>query len=84
MKIIDFKAEADDSGRPPRNKYVRQFLDLGANQAMSFDNYEEMRRVYFSVLSYCKNRKLKDRPRQFSSTTDSQYVIWRDYGEGNT
>ena len=67
----------------PRNKYVKEFFKLKENEAMSFDDYDEMRRVYFAINSHCRNRKLHDRPRQFSKQSEKTYMIWRDFGQRN-
>lgn len=84
MKIIKLdKAQIKKVQSAPRNRYVQEFLDLNDDEAMSFDDYDEMRRVYYAITSYCRTKDIAERPKQFSKTSENTFMIWRDRGKRN-
>ena len=64
--------------KAPRNKYVSKWLDLGDSQALSFDYYDEMRKVYYSIHSYCRNAKSTYKPKQWADKEEKEWLIWKE------
>jgi len=74
MKVIDLK-EADIKRTASRSKYVARWLEISETEALSFDDYEDMRTAYYSINSYCRNHKTKYKVKQFSDQSAERYLV---------
>jgi len=74
MKVIDLK-EADIKRTASRSKYVARWLEISETEALSFDDYEDMRTAYYSINSYCRNHKTKYKVKQFSDQAAERYLV---------
>ena len=74
MKVIDLK-EADIKRTASRSKYVARWLEISETEALSFDDYEDMRTAYYSINSYCRNHKTKYKVKQCSDQSAERYLV---------
>ena len=74
MKVIDLK-EAGIKRTASRSKYVARWLEIAETEALSFDDYDDMRIAYYSISSYCRNNKTKYKVKQFSDQAADRYLV---------
>ncbi len=79
MKVIDLK-EAGIKKTPSRSKFVARWLEISETEALSFDDYDDMRTAYYSINSYCRNHKTKYKAKQFSDSDAERYLVLKVRG----
>jgi hypothetical protein len=79
MKVIDLK-EAGIKRTASRSKYVARWLEISETEALSFDDYDDMRTAYYSINSFCRNNKTKYKAKQFSDQAADCYLVLKIRG----
>lgn len=74
MKVVNLK-EIGIKRAPSRNKFVVRWLDMSETEALSFDDYDDMRTVYHAINSYCRHRDSLYKPKQHSDQGGKKYLI---------
>ena len=54
MKIVEFEKVE----RQIKNQAVRAFVDMGYSQAIEFEDYDEMRRAYWSIKGWLRGKDI--------------------------
>jgi len=71
-KIIKINSEVV---KQPRNAFIQSFLEMDFDEALTFDNYDDMRRQYHSIFAYCKSKSFDYKVKQYADKNSNQYLI---------
>jgi hypothetical protein len=74
MKVINLKEEGIKRVSS-RSKYVVRWLDMDATEALSFDDYDDMRVAYYSISNWLRNNKDMYKVKQFSDQAARRYLV---------
>jgi hypothetical protein len=74
MKVINLKEEGIKRVSS-RSKYVVRWLDMDVTEALSFDDYDDMRVAYFSISNWLRNNKDMYKVKQFSDQAARRYLV---------
>jgi len=74
MKVINLKEEGIKRVAS-RSKYVVRWLDIDESEALSFDDYDDMRIAYHSISSFLRKNKDLYKVKQFSDQGARRYLI---------
>lgn len=79
MKVINLKEEGIKRVSS-RSKYVVRWLDMDATEALSFDDYDDMRVAYYSISNWLRNNKDMYKVKQFSDQAARRYLVLKVRG----
>ena len=74
MKVINLKEEGIKRVSS-RSKYVVRWLDMDVTEALSFDDYDDMRVAYYSISNWLRNNKDMYKVKQFSDQAARRYLV---------
>ena len=74
MKVINLKEEGIKRVAS-RSKYVVRWLDMDVTEALSFDDYDDMRVAYYSISNWLRNNKDMYKVKQFSDQAARRYLV---------
>ena len=74
MKVINLKEEGIKRVAS-RSKYVVRWLDMDVTEALSFDDYDDMRIAYYSISNWLRNNKDMYKVKQFSDQAARRYLV---------
>jgi hypothetical protein len=74
MKVINLK-EQGIKRSPSRSKYVVRWLDMSETEALSFDDYDDMRTAYHSINSFLRKNEDLYKVKQFSDQGARRYLV---------
>ena len=74
MKVINLKEEGIKRVSS-RSKYVVRWLDMDVTEALSFDDYDDMRIAYYSISNWLRNNKDMYKVKQFSDQGARRYLV---------
>jgi hypothetical protein len=74
MKVINLKEEGIKRVSS-RSKYVVRWLDMDVTEALSFDDYDDMRIAYYSISNWLRNNKDMYKVKQFSDQAARRYLV---------
>ena len=74
MKVINLKEEGIKRVSS-RSKYVVRWLDMDVTEALSFDDYDDMRVAYYSISNWLRNNKDMYKVKQFSDQGARRYLV---------
>ncbi len=71
-KVIKINSEVV---KQPRNAFIQSFLEMDFDEALTFDNYDDMRRQYYAIFAYCRLKHFDYKARQYADKNNNQYLI---------
>ena len=74
MKVINLKEEGIKRVAS-RSKYVVRWLDMDETEALSFDDYDDMRSAYHSINSFLRKNDDIYKVKQFSDQGARRYLV---------
>jgi len=74
MQVISLKKEGIKRVAS-RSKYVVRWLDMDESEALSFDDYDDMRSAYHSINSFLRKNKDLYKVKQFSDQGARRYLV---------
>lgn len=74
MQVISLKKEGIKRVAS-RSRYVVRWLDMDESEALSFDDYDDMRTAYHSISSFLRKNKDLYKVKQFSDQGARRYLI---------
>ena len=79
MQVISLKKEGIKRVAS-RSKYVVRWLDMDESEALSFDDYDDMRSAYHSINSFLRKNKDLYKVKQFSDQGARRYLVLKVRG----